>query len=601
MEEFNRNRIKRNCKERIVWNNLRARHYSVLILLAIVVLETSAIAIDSFLIKENDVAFTIESSFQNNHYIQNFQVAEANCQKAPISIARPNNSVKKDSTVFEIPAPVVTPKIEKTVSAEFIAAANEKENINTYVEYSVQKGDSLSNIAKMFGSRTKEIKVANKLENSHHIKVGQTIKVPLANSEMVYTVKKGDSLSKIANKFKLPLQSLINFNSLKTHRLIANQKIKIPISTKGKGLTKVELASSPAVKAKKLNLVKTQKHQLIPSKKLSIVNLSKLQMVKAPAIKPEIKFSKKELLKTPPAIVSKPKASQPTKVAKIAPKQEKEPEVKVSPKQEQKIASSKFETYRVKKGDSLSKIANKFNTTIAQIKTENGLTGSIVIIGQQLRISPNKKTFRVVNSKAKKIAPKKVKLVKHKVRKGECLSVIARRYNTTISSIVSENKLASTIVKAGQRLKVPTNKKKYIVTKKRSKRSTSRMRLPVRGRLSSKYGYRTHPVYHKRLFHAGIDIAAPRNTPIAAARSGKVIYAGYRKGYGRLVILKHSNGYSTRYAHCNRLLVKKGQRIRAGQLIAKVGATGVATGNHLHFEVRKKGKTINPLKYVRMR
>ncbi|MDD2998435.1 MAG: M23 family metallopeptidase, partial [Candidatus Riflebacteria bacterium] len=80
---------------------------------------------------------------------------------------------------------------------------------------------------------------------------------------------------------------------------------------------------------------------------------------------------------------------------------------------------------------------------------------------------------------------------------------------------------------------------------------------------------------------------------------GRVIYAGRRSGYGNLVIVSHANGYSTRYAHCSRILVKKGQQVKAGQLIARVGATGVATGNHLHFELRKNGKTQNPLTFLR--
>jgi murein DD-endopeptidase MepM/ murein hydrolase activator NlpD len=125
------------------------------------------------------------------------------------------------------------------------------------------------------------------------------------------------------------------------------------------------------------------------------------------------------------------------------------------------------------------------------------------------------------------------------------------------------------------------------------------MKMPVRGRLSDRYGWRNHPVYRKRLFHAGIDVAAPKGTPIVAAMSGKVIYSGRRSGYGKIVILSHSSGYSTRYGHCSSLLVKKGQYVKAGQTIARVGATGVATGNHLHFEVRKNGKTVNPLTYLK--
>ncbi|MFA6749234.1 MAG: M23 family metallopeptidase, partial [Candidatus Riflebacteria bacterium] len=96
----------------------------------------------------------------------------------------------------------------------------------------------------------------------------------------------------------------------------------------------------------------------------------------------------------------------------------------------------------------------------------------------------------------------------------------------------------------------------------------------------------------------GIDIAAPKGTPILAATNGKVIYAGRRSGYGNLIIVSHANGYSTRYAHCSSIIARKGQQVKAGQIIGRVGATGVATGNHLHFEVRKNGKTLNPVSFI---
>ena len=98
---------------------------------------------------------------------------------------------------------------------------------------------------------------------------------------------------------------------------------------------------------------------------------------------------------------------------------------------------------------------------------------------------------------------------------------------------------------------------------------------------------------------AGLDLAAPKGTAIYNVAPGRVIYAGTMNGYGKLVIISHENGISTRYGHCSQILVKNGQFVKEGQLIAKVGATGVATGNHLHFEVRKNGQTQNPLNYLK--
>ena len=99
--------------------------------------------------------------------------------------------------------------------------------------------------------------------------------------------------------------------------------------------------------------------------------------------------------------------------------------------------------------------------------------------------------------------------------------------------------------------------------------------------------------------HSGVDIGAPRGTPIKAAASGTVVYSGNAgDGYGNYVIIAHANGVRTVYAHCSQLLVSRGQSVSQGSVIAKVGSTGRSTGNHLHFEVRKNGVTYNPQNYV---
>lgn len=117
-------------------------------------------------------------------------------------------------------------------------------------------------------------------------------------------------------------------------------------------------------------------------------------------------------------------------------------------------------------------------------------------------------------------------------------------------------------------------------------------------RMSSPYGYRIHPISGTRKLHAGIDYAAPRGTAIYAADDGKVLTSGWINGYGYTVSVNHGSGYVTMYAHCSSLLVSAGQNVKRGQTIAKVGSTGNSTGNHLHFEVRVNGKTVNPAGYL---
>jgi len=126
------------------------------------------------------------------------------------------------------------------------------------------------------------------------------------------------------------------------------------------------------------------------------------------------------------------------------------------------------------------------------------------------------------------------------------------------------------------------------------------MRWPAPGyrRVSSAYGNRMHPVYKRNIFHAGIDIAAPSGSNIAAAKSGTVIIARVEGGYGNTVVIDHGGGLTTLYGHCSKILVKTGQKVKAGDTIARVGSTGVSTGPHLHFEVRKNGSPVNPNNYL---
>jgi murein DD-endopeptidase MepM/ murein hydrolase activator NlpD len=118
---------------------------------------------------------------------------------------------------------------------------------------------------------------------------------------------------------------------------------------------------------------------------------------------------------------------------------------------------------------------------------------------------------------------------------------------------------------------------------------------PVGGAIVSGFGSRFHPILHRTRLHAGVDFASGEGTPIAAAAAGVVVFSGTMRGYGNVVVIDHGGGVSTLYAHCSALLVGDGANVRRGQVIARVGATGLATGPHLHFEVRKNGAPVNPL------
>ena len=139
-------------------------------------------------------------------------------------------------------------------------------------------------------------------------------------------------------------------------------------------------------------------------------------------------------------------------------------------------------------------------------------------------------------------------------------------------------------------------------TKKSEVKVASGFIKPISGRITSPFGYRTHPIFNSRTFHSGIDIGGQFRGAIRASNSGKVIYTGWYGGYGKVVIIDHGlvNGKptTTLYAHLDSISVSNGSYVSQGQLIGREGTTGYSTGPHCHFEVRVNGKPVNPLNYI---
>lgn len=172
------------------------------------------------------------------------------------------------------------------------------------------------------------------------------------------------------------------------------------------------------------------------------------------------------------------------------------------------------------------------------------------------------------------------------IKSGDSLWKISKRFNTAINDLLTYNNLSELNIRVGQRLWIP------------GKKNRGDFIWPVKGRISSGYGYRIHPISKRKEFHAALDIAAPKGTKIVASKSGRISYAGWIRGYGKVVVINHSNGYSTLYAHMSKISVKKGQQVSKGDKIGEVGTTGYSTGPHTHFEIRRFGKKLNPLKYL---
>ncbi len=275
-------------------------------------------------------------------------------------------------------------------------------------------------------------------------------------------------------------------------------------------------------------------------------------------------------------------------------------------------------TYTVRKGETLETIARKFGLSVLELVSANpGLTSlDRVRVGDVLFI-PTGLKGRVVA-----LGP------------GETLLDVARRYRVDPGELARANGVENPLaLKAGDLLILPGKLARDVYAELEKKRAEERRRAlerarrlreaaarrraqlkrvayragaslkgfqwPVRHfRITSYFGYRRIWIAGSN-FHHGIDLAAPTGTPVYAAKSGRVIFAGWGYYYGRYVRIDHGDGVETRYAHMSRLVVRSGQYVKRGQVIGYVGASGRgALGAHLHFEVRVGGRAVNPLKYL---
>ena len=173
----------------------------------------------------------------------------------------------------------------------------------------------------------------------------------------------------------------------------------------------------------------------------------------------------------------------------------------------------------------------------------------------------------------------------HIVKEEETLYSISKTYGVSLEEITEANGIDDpSQVSVGLRLIIPGHKISGLI-------------WPVQGKITSQFGKRGW-----MSFHSGIDIAAPKGTPVMAVADGLVIISAHSldgySGYGKVIIIEHGDGIKTLYAHNKNNLVEIGECIREGEIIAEVGSSGNASGSHLHFEIRKDRKPVNPLKYL---
>ena len=242
--------------------------------------------------------------------------------------------------------------------------------------------------------------------------------------------------------------------------------------------------------------------------------------------------------------------------------------------------------YKIQKGETLSKIAKKYGISVVDIVDNNNINPKRLKPGTTLYLkNVSLKKFQDVEERL--IAASKPKEKVKEKGKEKVKGSKKDSHQTTDTSIPTthESKASKETAVEEENDYTPHESESFA--------------FPVRyAGVSSPFGNRYHPVLRRYILHTGVDLNA-KYVPLRAAKDGVVTFAGYMSGYGKIIIIKHANGYETRYAHLSVISTNVGEHVNQGDLIGKTGNSGRVTGPHLHFEIRYNGVPKNPMKYLR--
>lgn len=232
-----------------------------------------------------------------------------------------------------------------------------------------------------------------------------------------------------------------------------------------------------------------------------------------------------------------------------------------------------YDSYTVQKGEMISILAQGFGLNQGTLLSVNNIRSARTVqIGQLIRV-PNQDG------------------ILYTVKKDDTLSGIAEKYKTGIEDLRTVNELLSDSVHSGTVLFIPG----ALMPQNDIQEINGDLFIwPVRGYITSSYGYRSSPFGGARQFHSGMDIGASMGHPVAAAMSGRVSSVSYNETLGNFIVITHHSGYKTLYGHLSVVRVKTGAYVATGERIGDVGSSGLSTGPHLHFTVYKNGVTVNP-------
>ncbi len=421
----------------------------------------------------------------------------------------------------------------------------------------VQPKDTLDAIAAEFGQSVEHVMALNHLA-SIDLQVGDVLFVNPNRSLEVdgelqyFTVRRGDSLDAIAKRYDTTVNALMRVNNLSGHRIFAGDRLRLPYNVNGDLIASVTEEEMPETYTVRSG---DTLYNIAYAYGMSIDTLIAFNNLYGSTIHPgqTLYLAATDKVPAPEPLI-----------------------------------------YAVRKGDTLSSIASRYGVSIDEIASFNSISPTgILSIGYNLNIPEHYARELLASSSQADQGASAV--ATYTVQKGDTLIAIAQRYRTSVDSIAAGNRIRGSYIRAGQVLQVPSANDVLAATSSFQQRSSdSKISWPIRGTITSNFGWRSLVVNGKNLRnHTGMDIDGHTGDFIHSAVGGKVTFSGWQGGYGNLVVVTNGN-METYYAHASELLVQTGETVVEGQRIARVGASGMATGSHLHFEVRINGVAQDP-------
>ena len=243
------------------------------------------------------------------------------------------------------------------------------------------------------------------------------------------------------------------------------------------------------------------------------------------------------------------------------------------------VSAVTFKDYTVRKGDTVSGIASRaglrnFGTLLSVNNIDNARR---ISAGQVLRVPSTDGLL-------------------YTVKKNETLAGIAAAHNVSVTVLLDANDLTQETLSVGQKLFIPG----AALSSFELRKALGELFIyPIRGRLTSPFGYRSDPFTGVRSFHSGFDLAAPIRTSVKATLDGRIAETGFNRIFGNYIIITHDRGYQSLYGHLSAIYVKRGQYVTQGAAVGAVGNTGYSTGPHLHLSIYKNGRLINPFSVLK--